>query len=201
MKKLLFFATLFLAIAMDAQTQVAIYSTNYWTDKTDFKIEVSDAKGKLDRVWIETRTMDRLSTDGYLLIDEKKMPEFLSFLEFCKNKYVEWSATAKQNNVTELNKKIEPEKKFSTAAAFRYGKWQFDYSNILSARFLISEGKHLLIFSTGELQSSSNQFMKNDGIALVFTDIEEIQAFIDKLDITKFNEFLNTKENKEELFK
>lgn len=201
MKKLLLFATLLLAVAFSAQTQVATYQASYWPDRAEYKIEVSDKNGEIDRVWIDTRTLDRVSTQAYLLIDAKKMPDFISFLQFSKTKYDEWSQTAKANNVTELNKVIEHEKRFNTGAAFKYGKWQFDNSNNITSKFLIIEGKKLLVISTGELQSTSNQFMKNDGIVLIFSESAEIQDFINKLDLAKLTEAIKTKDQKQDLFK
>lgn len=201
MKKILSIAAVFAATYFNSQVQVTTYKTTYWPQKNEYKIEISDKNGELDRVWIETPTLDRLGSEGYLMIDEKKVPDFIEMLKFCKVKYDEWGKTAKENNVTELNKPIELEKRFNTPAAFKYGKWQFDYSNVLSPKFLISEGKHLLILTTGEMQSSSNQFMKNDGIALVFSDSQEIQDFIDKFDVEKFKNFLKSNSQKDNLFK
>ena len=201
MKQLLLIATFLVAGIVNAQVEVASYKTSYWPEKEKYKIEVSDEKGEIDKIWIEAPTLDKTSREGYIIIDAKKLPDFIEYLKLGKSKYEEWSKTAKENNVTELNKEIEPAKRFNTTAAFKYGKWQYDFSNNLTAKFLILKDKTLLTISTGNLQSSSNQFMKNEGVILVFSDADEIQQFIDQLDLAKFTELIKSKDKKEDLFK
>lgn len=62
------------------------------------------------------------------------------------------------------------------------------------------EVKYLLLIRTGELQSSSNQFMKVDGFVLVFSSTKEIDEFTAAISTEKITEFVN-KPKKDELFK
>ena len=56
------------------------------------------------------------------------------------------------------------------------------------------------LLRTGELQSSSNQFMKVDGFALVFSSSKEIDDFVNAISPEKITEFLNKPKN-DALFK
>lgn len=200
MKKLLLFATLFLAIAMNAQKKFSEYSSSYWTDKTNYNIEVSNKGDELEKIYIDVHTLDRLQTEGSINVSKKRLPEFISFLNECKSKYVEWTKTAKENKVTDLSKEIETEKKFSTDVAFRYGKWQFTSARI-NPRFIVDNKGSYLALTTGELQSSTNQFMKMDGLALVFSSEQEINDFIEKLNVDEIEKFIKSNSDKKDLFK
>jgi hypothetical protein len=73
---------------------------------------------------------------------------------------------------------------------------KFDFK-ILESK---GETRYLLLIRTGELQSSSNQFMKVDGFVLVFSSSKEIDDFIAAISTEKITEFLN-KPKKDTLFK
>lgn len=102
--------------------------------------------------------------------------------------------------MTDLDKKIEY-KKLNYSGAFLYGKWNFDYSVNISARFRIINDKYLLIIDSDALQSSSNQFIKSDGFRFVFNSTQEMDELINGLDMEKVNAFYADKNGKEDLFK
>ncbi|AZA76618.1 hypothetical protein EG347_03335 [Chryseobacterium sp. G0186] len=201
MKKLLITGLLLYATAAWSQVKYDTYSLDYWTKQKDFKIEVSGANHMLEKVWIESSSLDSTSKEGYIIVDGKKVEDFISFMNFAKSKYDEWSKTAKDNKVEELSKSIEPENKITTSTAFSYGKWQFAYGVRLNPKFILDKKGANLVISTGQLQSSSNKFIKNDGLVLVFSSSKEIQDFIDKFNIQKMIDVLNKKDQKEDLFK
>jgi hypothetical protein len=91
-----------------------------------------------------------------------------------------------------------------TSAYFSYGDWQFDYSVSLEFNFRIIQSgnvtKRLLVIKTGELKSSTNQFMEVDGYAIVFSSPSEMGAFIDSISQEKVRAFMS-KPKTEEIFK
>ena len=201
-KKLFFLGGLLLPLLSFSQTDYTNYEMSYFEKKNIYKIQVSEDKQALDRVWIDAFSMDGTSKEGSLIIDAKKLEGFKEYLNFAKAKYLEWEKTAKENNVKELDKEIEFDgKRQFYSAAFSYGKWHFDYSVPLKYRFKIVDGKYLLIISTGELNSSSNQFIDSDGIVIVFSNENEIQEFIDKLNVAKMEEIFKNNTKKDDLFK
>ncbi|NBV91055.1 MAG: hypothetical protein EBR91_02665, partial [Flavobacteriia bacterium] len=88
---------------------------------------------------------------------------------------------------------------------FLYGnEWNFQFLVNLKFDFKILESKgeikYLLLVKTGELQSSSNEFMKVDGFVLVFSSSKEIDDFTSIISTEKITAFLNKPKN-EDLFK
>lgn len=199
MKKLIYLFTILMTINFNAQKKFAEYYTDYWPDIKKFDIEVSGNNEKLDAIWINVRTLDDLRPKGFIKIPINKLPEFIEYLNASKAKYEEWTKIAKENNVLDVTKEIDI-KKFSTTVAFQYGKWQFTTARI-NPRFLLSKGVAKIVFGTHELTSLSNQFIKSEGLALVFTSIDEINDFISLFDVNKMQEFLNKDSDKKDLFK
>ena len=147
-------------------------------------------------------SLDASHDKGGIMINEKQYQGFIDVIKDAKVKYEEWIKTAKENNVNQLDKQMPF--KSRADAYFLYGtKWNFQFDFNLTYEFRIMENKgeikYLMLVKTGELQSSSNQFMKVRGVTLVFTSIKEIDAFISLIAKDKIEEFIN-KPKKEALF-
>lgn len=198
---LLFLVFTLLPFLAFCQDEFSNYEMSYFEKKNIYKIDISDKNNLLDRVFIDAASLDTSSKEGSIIIDAKKLDGFKEYLTYMKSKYIEWQNTAKTNSVKELDKEIEPEKRNTYSAAFSYGQWHFDFYVNLKARYKIIDGKHLLIISTGKLNSSSNQFIDSDGLAIVFSNETEIQNLINKLDLTKMEESFKNKNKKDDLFK
>ena len=74
------------------------------------------------------------------------------------------------------------------------------WSPRLTFNFRIIGDKFLLIVKTDELVSSSNQFMKVDGLAIIFSNPEEIDKFLSKINVSDIQKFIS-KPQPENLFK
>jgi hypothetical protein len=197
---LLFVTFILLGSNLNAQKKFTTYDNTY--DEKTYDIQIS-SKDKDDfTLWIDAMSLDALRKEGGLMIKKKQYQDFIDALNEAKLKYIEWSKTAKENNVKELDKSMPI--KCKTDCYFQYGDWEFTYNKALTFDFKILESKgelkYLLIIRTGELQSSSNQFMKVDGLVLVFTVADEIDNFVNSISMLKINEYLN-KPKADELFK
>jgi hypothetical protein len=181
------------------QEKIANYNSAFLSTNFEIQADKPNEKGDFD-YYIDCFSSDSSSRKASLLLKNKEVPEFVEFLTSIKNTFLKWKQTATENKVTELDKKIEY-KKLNYRSAFLYGKWNFDYSVNLSARFKIINDKHLLIIDSDALQSSSNQFIKSDGFRLVFNSAQEIDELINGLDIEKVKAFYADKNGKEDLFK
>lgn len=179
----------------------AEFQMSYFKTKSNHYIQLTDKNGELQRIFVEGFSMDNTSKDGMFIIDAKKINSFKDYLTALKDKYKEWSETAKINNVTTLDKDIPVAKTESYGAGFKYGSWQFDFSVSPSARFKIIDGQTLLIIDSQKLQSSSNRYIDSKGLVLVFSSADEIQNLIDKLDVAKMSEKLKENTSKTDLFK
>jgi hypothetical protein len=184
-----------------AQEKLSSYDNTY--SKKTYEVLISSKEKEKFTLYVDAMSLDKLHEEGGFMIDQKQHSDFLSAIEQAKIKYEEWVKTAKENNVTDLEKTMSIKSK--CASYFKYGsKWNFQFLVSLSFDFRVLESggetKHLLIVRTGELKSSSNEFMKVDGFVLVFSSIDEINGFTAAISLDKISEFVN-KPKSEELFK
>lgn len=199
MKKSILSGLLLLSMLGYGQEKLAKYSSLFFTNSYDISASKPDTKGEYS-YYIDCSSKDTSSKMVSLILKNKEVPEFIEFLNSIKESYTKWTLIAKENKVTELDKNIEY-KNLTYSAAFMYGKWNFDFSVNLKARYKIVNEKHLLIIDSDGLQSSSNQYIKSDGFRIVFSSIQEIDELISGLDFKLLEEFYNKKKGQEDLFK
>jgi hypothetical protein len=194
-------ALVFTSTNVKAQEKFSTYENTLF-QKT-YPIQISVKEKDDFSLYIDAFSFDKIHSDGGITIKSKKYQDFINALTEAKGKYEEWVKTANENNIKELDKSMNISSVVD--GYFMYGsKWNFQFGVFLKFDFRVREigGKvqHILLVKTGELQSSSNQFMKVDGFALVFTSTKEIDDFLAKISMDKINEFQN-KPKKEDLFK
>jgi hypothetical protein len=199
MKKSILSGLLLLSMLGYGQEKLAKYSSLFFTKNYDISASKPDTKGEYS-YYIDCSSKDASSKTVSLILKNKEVPEFIEFLNSIKESYTKWTLIAKENKVTELDKNVEY-KNLTYSAAFMYGKWNFDFSVNLKARYKIVNEKYLLIIDSDELQSSSNQYIKSDGFRIVFSSIQEIDELVSGLDFKLVDEFYNKKKGQEDLFK
>jgi len=179
------------------QDSFASYLSSY--AQKEYAVSISLKGEDKYTLYTDIMSMDRISDQVGIMLDQKSHPGLLSDLTEAKALYSEWIETAKANNVTELEKRMSI--KTRCGGYFHYGsKWNFQYLVTLDYDFKIVEGKYLLIVRTGKLQSSSNQYIDHDGGVIVFSDPGEIDEFITNLSLEAVQEF-REKPKSEDLFK
>lgn len=185
MKKVFLFAfALFFSLSLFAQDKVSEYSMTYFGDKM-YDIEASAVKNGSFTFYVYCEPKGSTEKIGFY-IKNKKVEEFCNQLNSIKPKFAEWSKTAKDNSVTDYDKKFDTD--FSSVDAFfLYGsKWCFTYSIRFKPYFKVTkDGECLIVFNIGELTAASNRFMTSKGFMMVFKSEEEIDEFIKALDIQK----------------
>ncbi|MGX5820663.1 hypothetical protein ACWKWU_20885 [Chitinophaga lutea] len=184
-----------------AQDKFTHYDNTYINKEYDIQISV-DKKDNYS-LYIDAMSFDRMHEKGGIILKQNRHQDFLNAIKEAKTKYEEWVKTAKENNVKDFSKKMAIKSK--AAGYFLYGnKWNFQFLVDLQFDFRILENKgeivYLLLINTGELQSSSNQFMKVEGFALVFTSAKEIDDFTASISTDKITEFMN-KPKVDDMFK
>ncbi|MEI6823620.1 MAG: hypothetical protein WCL51_16940 [Bacteroidota bacterium] len=204
MKKLvtiLFLLTLW--VTTFSQKKYDSYESSYFNKEYDLSLSY---KSELDfTLWITAPSFDKLhSKDGVLSLSFQRFDNFTNALIEAKSKYIEWVKTAKENNVNDLLKHMELSNKSKIDVGFVYGEMQFNFDITLKYDFMILQKgdkiKYLLLIKTGEVVSSSNQFMKSDGLAIVLSSEKEINDFLDKISLDKIRK-ITSKPKSEELFK
>jgi len=202
MKKEILLLTIFLwSTFIVAQDNFATYNNSYF-EKT-YNIDISLKENDKFNLYIDAYSMDRLYKIGGITVDNKELSSLIDALNNAKLKYQEWVEVAKENSVKDLNKKMNLNSK--VGGYFLSGSdWHFSAIVNLTFEFKVTEingvTKHLLIVRSGEMQSASNQFMKVDGVVLIFSSSEEIDEFISAISIEKIEEF-KSKPKTEDLFK
>ena len=167
-----------------------------------YQIEIESKAENEFTLWVNAMSLDALHDKGGISIDNKQYNDFITSLKTAKEKYIEWKKVGIENNVRELIKDMKL--KSIVDGFFMYGDWNFTSDVYLQYEFKILELKkeinYMLIIRTGQLQSSSNRFMKVDGFALTFLSEKEIDDFLNIISIDKINEFMK-KPKAKDLFK
>lgn len=186
-----------------AQEPIASYQMSYFSSSSStFNVNATspDEKGEFD-YYVDTHSLQREHSSVVLNIKRSKLQNFIKVIEEAKNTYIEWDSVAVANSVVDLEKTMKVKSPTMMCAFLYGGKWNFDYNVNLEFVFKHIDGKPVLIIRTNKLQSSSNQFIDSKGGALVFTSVEEINAFIAALDPGLVIEHYSSKNEKEDLFK
>lgn len=197
---------LFFAMCFQAQSQekYSTYKSGYLDKTYDIEIDAEDTSSY--SIYISAFSVDELHDVGGIILRSYQHALFLSALKDARAKYAEWVETAKANNVTEVSKMMEIEDwKREASGFFMYGdKWHFQFDLLLEFQFKVinsPDGVHyLLIVRTGELESSSNEYIKVDGVALVFESAKEIDDFLENISLLNVITFKD-KPKTEDLFK
>jgi hypothetical protein len=199
MKKGLLLLIMFVVFGLSAQEKFSNYQNRYLDKNFDIKISI---KNKNDfKLFIMAYGMDKLYDTGGIVVPKENYSEFLTAIKGAKEKYVEWSKTAKENDVKDFQKYIKVDAQ--TMGYFEAGdEWNFQFTVWLKFRFKVTEkGEPLLIMDTGKLTSSKNKYRDCDGFVIVFTSSEDIDSFLDKISPVKVQSFLDSKTDKNDLFK
>jgi hypothetical protein len=166
----------------------------------EFNINISKSTSGYKFV-IYAESLDTSSKRAVLIIKEKLIPNFIGLLQKSKEKYIEWTAVAKQNKIDEFDKIIDYKSK-RYQAAFTYGDWQYDNKVILQATYKVIESGYVVkIENKYRLKSESNQFMKSEGFIFVFKSEKDFDDLISKIDIKKAKEAFLKNSKKIDLFK
>lgn len=199
MIKLLLSTVLVFSLAGFSQEKLAKYNSIFFSKSFDISASKPDTKEEFS-YYIDCSSKDSSSRQASLILKNKDVSEFIEFLNSIKETYNKWTIIAIENKVTELDKNIDY-KKLNHSAAFLYGKWNFDFSVNLTTRFKIINSKYLLIIDSDELQSSSNQYIKSDGLRIVFSSVQEIDELVNGLNINLVTDYYNKKNSQDDLFK
>lgn len=195
MKKITLLLLLLSAAASNAQKKIDQYSSGYF--EKNYDIEASLDKKEGFKVYIALAA-ESTSTEARIMLKSKDINSFITALTETKNKYMEWSKVAKENNVDDLSKEIDV--KFPNIDIAWYGsKWFFSFNQKLKPRFsILSDGRHVVTFYNNNV-SSSNQFIK-ESTYWVFSDEKEFDEIISKINYDAVKGKLDAEESKKDLF-
>src|SRR5680860_96209 len=203
MKNLITFITLCLLTIITveesyAQEKFTAYDNTYIGKTFDINLSLEE-----EELYIDAMSLDELYDKGGIRISKKQHQDFLNAIAEAKTKYIEWVKIAKENNVKTFNKSMNI--KSVVGSYFLYGsEWKSQLIVNLAFDFQILEDEgeltYLLIIRTDELKASSNEHLKVDGFLLVFSSVNEIDAFTNEISRQKINAFI-PKPKEKDLFK
>ncbi|MGJ1369403.1 hypothetical protein [Sphingobacterium spiritivorum] len=201
MKKIIFIIYLFtICFTAYGQVEYDYYEISAGKQKEKHKIEISDKKGKIDEIYIYTRPMDKLYDNTVLIVNSKDLNTLVDYLKFVNTKFIEWSKTAEDNNIKQLEKDIDADLKDKYMFAFGNNDWHFARGVKLKSRFEVNDREPSITVYSGMVYSSTNSYIDSYGVFLTFASPEDLNNFINKLDIFKMQEVLNKKSSTENLF-
>ena len=188
---------LFCSLVTHAQDVViSNYTLSYFNESYD--IEASEIKDGKFAVYIQVRAK-RESTRAMIGIESDKLEEFKQSLVQMKEKFEKWSKVAKDNNVTDMSKEMGIEFP-STTFCWLGSKWFYSYRQKVNPEFrILDNGNHVALF-VKKVKSSSNEYI-DETFYWVFSNSEEFDELISKLDYEKIKSELEKKESASDLFK
>jgi hypothetical protein len=198
MKKLVFLIVLIAQYGF-GQGNLTSYNSSYFSKKYEVMVSKPDEKGKFS-YYVDCSSYDSGSKPVNLIVRNDEVESLINFITETKLLYLKWKQTAIENKVVELDKQVES-KKVVLGVGFHYGSWHFDFSANITARFRIVSNKYLMLIESDKLVASNNQYITNKGMVIAFSDEKEFDEFIKIFDKSLVENFLNSKNSKEGLFK
>lgn len=191
MKQIITTILTFLSLHIAAQTQYSTYTTSY-VDKT-YKASVGFDDKDNYMVFLEMFSLDKLDAPGGIVMDEAEHIVFTRQVWEARQKYAEWSETARKNNIQNFEKIIDMP--CYTKAYFLFAnEWRFQFLVKLVFAYKVIDGNHLLVVKTPKLQDDKNEFVAHDGFAIIFSSPNEIDKFIINTSKEKVIEFKKQQE-------
>ena len=187
---------LFCSLVAHAEKVIGHYTMSYFNESYD--IGASEIENGKFTVYIQVRA-EREFTRAMISIESDKLEKFKQSLVQMKEKFEEWSKVATDNNVTEMAKEMGI--KFpSTTFCWLSSKWFFSFRQKVNPRFLILDNGNHVAFFVKKVKSSSNKYI-DETFYWVFSNSEEFDELISKLDYEKIKSELEKKESASDLFK
>lgn len=193
---------LFLPLTIFSQEKIGSYEIF----GKELNIQVTEPNDKGYTLYLDGYPLDKIVSKGGLMIESKKVDDFKNACNEAKEKYIEWTSTAKENNVTDLRKDIKV-KIPKLEGYFSYGDWNFDFNVSPYFVYLITKDKksgkvsYGLALYTGGMQASDNEYIDTDSFCYGFYTLEDIENFISLLDSKLVYDHFGSKNSKEDLFK
>ena len=181
-----------------AEEKVGEYYMSYFNKSYD--IEASAVKNGSFDFYIYTHPAEMSQRIGFSL-RSSSVENFKSYFDNIKTKFVEWSQTAKDNNVTGFDKDFDCER-MPVYVFFNYGsKWHFCYKNINPYFKVTDSGECLIVIHVGKITASDNKYIDSEGFYMAFTSTNELDDFLNSLDVKKILQKDEEKESINDLFK
>ena len=182
-----------------AQEKIGEYYMQFFKKAYDISATVPE-NGEFS-FYIYTQAKEKSQLTGFSL-KSVNVENFKSAFASVKEKFIEWSKTAKDNNVTNFDKPFDFETK-PVNVFFNYGtNWHFAFSESLESYFKVTaEGQCLIIVHIGEVTASDNDYIDSKGFYMAFVSIKELDNFLNALDVNAVLNKEKERKKTEDLFR
>lgn len=196
MKKIVLFIVFALfAITAHAEKVVGTYTMGGMSKDIEAAF---DSKGELN-VYVEVLGEYKNDKVMIRISGEKDLNLFISKLKYCKEKYVEWSKVAKDNNVKDYTKEFDAT--FPNVEIYWLGsKWYSTYKrNHLKPLFMVGSDGDATLGAGGKAKHWDNEYIDQQWY-LILISASEFDGLINALSPEKIKSELNKNENADALF-
>ena len=142
--------------------------------------------------------------NSYIAFKDSKLDSFVSGLKKMRDKYIEWSKTAKENNITSMTKEMDyPFEPTGFGAVFLYGSWHsadgFCYN--MKPHFMVKDGgKTIAVVFYQSVKASTNEYIEGE-VSLVFQNTQDFNSLITKLSDGTLKAKIANEKKQKSLFK
>lgn len=197
MGKLIVFLSMVFFITMSfGQEQYDTYETSYFTDDyTTHDVLLSYKSETKYTLYVSMVSMDGFHPTGGILLNRYDNGDFKEVLNKAKCKYIEW---LKAPDVKDVGKLYESTSyKTKTGGFFKCSDgWYVQPTVYVSFNFgIIGDEKRLLVKSS-EMKSSGDECNIYEGFVFVFSNVDEINYFLDMLSEDRISDHINDSQQK-----
>lgn len=197
MKRLLLIAFLVLSLYdVKAQEKISEYYSSYFDEVYD--ISATNDEGDL-HLYIQVAGERQHDLVMFNITGVRKINEFSNALKLAKEKFVEWSSTAEENNVRNFDKDIDVV--FPNITVCWYGlEWWFDFYVRLNPRFVVTESGKCVFVMSGTVTASSNEYIDQE-YYFALSSKSDFDELIRNIEVGNLMDYFNKQENIDTLFK
>lgn len=167
-----------------SQEMISVYHSSYYDEIYDILV-VNDGDLRLYIQVSGERKPDRVM---FLISGEQKIREFSKALETAKEKFMDWSRVAEENNVKNFDKRIDVV--FPNITVCWYGlEWWFDFFERPNPRFIVTDSGECVFVMTGTATASSNEYVDQVYSVALASEIE-FEELLKNIQVENLMDFL-----------
>lgn len=185
------------SISMMGQERIGSYTMGFFPEDKFDVLATEPNKGKFD-IYFDVEGKHK-SDNVKLDVSSKELQQFKATLIQVRDKFLEWQRTAKENKVSDINKDFPFT--FPKLTVAWYGtKWWFSFNHYLTPKFFVFKDGSCAMVVHKKVVSSSNEYIDQEFYWILQTE-EEFNELINYLDENIVNNYFNSKESTQDLFK
>ncbi len=136
-----------------------------------------------------------------LKLDKFQNADLVKAMTFARSKFIEWSAIAQENKITDFQKTIQKNKVVCSAYFRNSTDSHEDYRVDILIDFMVVNGNCFLRLRTDRIVSQSNQFVNISPFSTYFSSVSDVEFFMKVISPISVEKEVNDYASKLKLFK